>query len=164
MVQYYHEKGCDSLENNVDFNVMKMTLDDVSAVSELENECFSAPWSEKSLSESLQNGNSVFLCAKKGGKTVGYIGTSVVLDEAYVSDIAVSKSERRKGIGEKLLAECEKICREMNCSFLSLEVRKSNFAAIALYEKCGFDLVGERKNFYSEPRENALIMTKYFKD
>ncbi|MDO4380339.1 MAG: ribosomal protein S18-alanine N-acetyltransferase [Clostridia bacterium] len=152
------------MKNNVDFTVVKMTLDDVSAVAELEKECFSAPWSEASLSESLLNGNSVFLCAKEGKKTVGYIGTSVVFDEAYVSDIAVSKSERRKGVGEKLLVECEKICREKNCSFLSLEVRKSNFAAIALYEKCGFVLVGERKNFYSEPRENALIMTKYFKD
>lgn len=143
-------------------SILKMTKDDVHAVALLEKECFSSPWSETSLLESLENEASVFLCAKTDGKIVGYIGTSVVLDEAYVSDIAVAKNERRKGIGEKLLEECEKICREKGCSFLSLEVRKSNEAAKALYEKRGFCVLGERKNFYSDPRENALIMTKYF--
>ncbi len=145
-------------------SILKMTKKDVHAVAQLEKECFSSPWSETSLVESLENENSVFLCAKTDGKIVGYIGASFVLDEAYISDIAVTKEKRRKGIGEKLLEECEKACRENGCSFLSLEVRKSNEAAKALYEKRGFSVLGERKNFYSEPRENALIMTKYFKE
>ena len=145
-------------------SILKITKEDVQAVALLEKECFSSPWSETSLLESLENETSVFLCAKTDGKIVGYIGASVVLDEAYVSDIAVAKNERRKGIGEKLLEECEKICREKGCSFLSLEVRKSNEAAKALYEKRAFCVLGERKNFYSDPRENALIMTKYFKE
>ncbi len=150
------------MKNALNPTVSAMTKEDVPAAAKLEKECFSSPWSEKSLLESLENKNSVFLCAKLGEVFVGYIGASTVLDEAYVSDIAVSKEERRKGIGGKLLEECEKICRKKGCSFLSLEVRKSNKAATALYEKHGFCILGERKNFYSEPRENALIMTKYF--
>ncbi len=143
--------------------VSKMTKSDVLSVAALEKECFSSPWSEKSLLESLENIGSVFLCAKAGGKIVGYIGASVVLDEAYVSDLAVSKPARRRGIGSALLLECENLCCGMYCSFLSLEVRKSNSAAISLYLKAGFSAVGERKNFYSSPRENAVIMTKFFK-
>lgn len=152
------------MKNDLDLILLAMTENDVPAVASLEKECFSSPWSEASLFESLNNEGSIFLCAKIKEKIVGYIGASVVLDEAYVSDVAVSKNERRRGIGEKLLEECEKICREKGCSFLSLEVRKSNKAAISLYEKCGFVVLGERKNFYSDPRENALIMTKYFKE
>ena len=143
--------------------VSKMTKSDVPFVAALDKECFSSPWSEKSLLESLENAGSVFLCAKTGGKIVGYIGASVVLDEAYVSDLAVSRTARRRGVGSALLLECENLCRGIDCSFLSLEVRKSNEAAIALYLKAGFAAVGERKNFYSSPRENAVIMTKFFK-
>lgn len=139
-----------------------MTENDVPAVAFLERECFSSPWSEKSLRESLENEGAVFLCAREGGILLGYIGASVVLDEAYVSDLAVSKAARQKGVGTKLLSCCERLCRERGCSFLSLEVRKSNAAAVALYQKAGFASVGERKNFYSSPRENAIIMTKYF--
>lgn len=156
-----HGKGNDRVNG---ISVLKMKNEDVHAVALLEGECFSSPWSETSLLESLENEGSIFLCAKSNEKIVGYIGASVVLDEAYVSDIAVAKSERRKGIGKKLLEECEKLCRKKGASFLSLEVRKSNEAARALYEKRGFCVLGERKNFYSDPRENALVMTKYFKE
>lgn len=139
-----------------------MTENDVPAVAFLERECFSSPWSEKSLRESLKNEGAVFLCAMEDGNLLGYIGASVVLDEAYVSDLAVSKAARRKGVGTELLSCCERLCRERGSSFLSLEVRKSNAAAVALYQKAGFASVGERKNFYSSPREDAIIMTKYF--
>ncbi len=144
--------------------ILPMTEVDVAAVSKLEKECFSSPWSETSLSESLALPGSVFLCARRGDTVVGYIGASTVLDEAYVSDIAVSVNERRKGIGKRLLTECERICKENGCAFLSLEVRKSNLPAISLYENCGYISFGERKNFYTYPRENAIIMTKNFKD
>lgn len=150
------------MEQKRQITVSKMTENDVPAVAFLERECFSSPWSEKSLRESLENEGAVFLCAREGGILLGYIGASVVLDEAYVSDLAVSKAARQKGVGTKLLSCCERLCRERGCSFLSLEVRKSNAAAVALYQKAGFASVGERKNFYSSPRENAIIMTKYF--
>ena len=150
------------MEQKPQIVISKMTENDVPFVALLEKECFSSPWSERSLLESLENEGSVFLCASIGRKIIGYIGATVVLDEAYVSDLAVSKDMRRKGAGTALLSGCEKLCRERGCSFLSLEVRKSNGAAVALYRKEGFQPVGERKNFYSAPCENAVIMTKYF--
>lgn len=142
--------------------ILKLESGDVSAVAELERECFSTPWSEKALLESISDESAVFLKAVFCGEIVGYIGSNVICGEGYVTNVAVTKSRRRKGFAEKLLSECERLCREKGAEFLSLEVRKSNSPAIALYEKCGYSVCGERKNFYSEPRENGLIMTKYF--
>lgn len=143
------------------FNIFKMEKADIPSVAALEKECFSAPWSEKALLDALQNEVSLFLVAKEKGTVVGYIGISVILDEAYVSNIAVTSRARRKGVGAALLGEAERLCRKRNCSFLSLEVRESNSPAISLYEKQGFSVCGKRKNFYADPREDALIMTKF---
>lgn len=144
-----------------DFGIYKMKKTDVAAVAELERECFSSPWSEKALLDALESEVSLFLAAKTDAKTIGYIGVSAILDEAYVSNIAVTKSARRNGVGKALLNEAEKLCRERGCSFLSLEVRESNLPAVSLYERCGFSVCGKRKNFYTNPREDALIMTKF---
>lgn len=142
--------------------ISKLTAEDVPAVAALERECFSLPWSERSLFESLAEASSVFLKAVFCGELVGYIGANVICGEGYVTNVAVTKNQRRKGNAERLLLECERLCRERGAQFLSLEVRKSNLPAVSLYEKCGYSVCGERRNFYSEPREDALIMTKYF--
>ena len=92
------------MEQKPQIVISKMTESDVPFVALLEKECFSSPWSERSLLESLENEGSVFLCASIGGKIIGYIGATVVLDEAYVSDLAVSKDMRRKGAGTALLS------------------------------------------------------------
>ncbi len=138
-----------------------MTKEDIPFIAELEKECFSAPWSEKALEEELLNENAVFFTAKKSGRAVGYMGMHCVLDECYIANVAVSKDERRQGIGRLLLRYAEERAREKGCSFISLEVRVSNEGAIGLYASEGYERVGERKNFYSAPTENALIMTKY---
>lgn len=150
------------MEKEFDIVVSKMTAKDVPFVALIEKECFSTPWSENSLLESLETEGSLFLCARLNGNIIGYIGATIVLDEAYVSNIAVTENMRRMGAATQLLCECESICREKGCAFLTLEVRKSNSGAVALYQKKGFHIVGERKNFYSDPCENALLMTKYF--
>lgn len=137
-----------------------MIKEDIPFIAELERECFSSPWSEKGLEEELTNEKAVFFTAKADGRTVGYMGMHCVLDECYVANVAVSKAERRKGIGRLLLRYAEEKARERDCSFISLEVRVSNRPAIALYESEGYEKMGERKNFYSSPTENALIMTK----
>ena len=137
-----------------------MLKEDIPFIAELERECFSSPWTEKGLEEEITNENAVFFTAKCNGILVGYMGMHCVLDECYVANVAVSESERRKGIGRLLLRYAEAKARERSCSFISLEVRVSNCAAIALYENEGYEKAGERKNFYSSPTENALIMTK----
>lgn len=137
-----------------------MTKEDIPFIAELERECFSSPWTEKGLEEELSNKNAVFFTAATEDGLVGYMGMHCVLDECYIANVAVSEKERRKGIGRLLLRYAEERARERKCSFISLEVRMSNCSAIALYESEGYERVGERKNFYSSPVENALIMTK----
>lgn len=143
-------------------NISQMTQADIEGVSELEKECFSKPWSYDAVKAELENESAHFFIYKKGGQVCGYIGMHIVLDECYIANVAVGKSYRRSGIGQALVQKAISEAQKNNCSFISLEVRKSNSAAITLYEKCGFSAAGERKNFYSEPTENALIMTKYF--
>lgn len=140
--------------------ITPMKSEDVSAVAEIERECFSEPWSEKGLSDELTNENAVFFVAKILDETVGYMGMHTVLDECYVANVAVRANCRRKGIGRKLLRYAEKKARERSCSFISLEVRASNESAIGLYSSESYEKMGERKDFYSDPKENALIMTK----
>ncbi len=148
----------------MDILLQPMNKDDIASVAALERECFSSPWTEKGLEEELSNENAVFFTAKKEGRVVGYMGMHCVLDECYIANVAVSCTERRKGIGRLLLRYAEKKVREKACSFISLEVRVSNSSAIGLYESEGYEGVGERKNFYSFPTENALIMTKILKE
>lgn len=157
-------EALDSLVNSGFFFetvVSRADESDITAIAELEKECFSAPWSEKTLTEAMNNG-TVFFVAKNGGKTVGYVGISCILDEGYITNVAVTENMRKKGIGTALLNRVFSHCRDNGLSFVSLEVRESNKNAISLYEKTGFKPEGKRKNFYDNPKEDALILTKRF--
>lgn len=147
----------------MDVLLQPMTKEDIPFIAELEKECFSSPWTEKGIEEELTNENAVFFTAKRHGKTVGYMGMHCVLDECYIANVAVSTAERRQGIGRLLLRYAEERAKERDCSFISLEVRVSNEGAVSLYSGEGYEKMGERKNFYSAPTENALIMTKFLK-
>ena len=131
-------------------------------VAELETICFSSPWSPAALGEELSNEQAHFLTAACDGEVVGYIGVQEICGEGYITNVAVFPAYRRQGIAEKLIHSAIDGAKKRNCSFLSLEVRKSNAAAISLYNKCGFQTVGERKNFYADPTEDAAIMTINF--
>lgn len=142
--------------------ICAMDISHIGAIELIEKECFSAPWTRDGIESELSNKNARFFVADCKGEIAGYLGMHIVLDECYIANIAVREKYRRKGIGNKLLAAGEKKAKEENCAFISLEVRVSNEKAIALYKKRGYNEIGERKNFYSDPVENALIMTKYF--
>ena len=144
--------------------ISPITEDDIAEIAEIEKECFSTPWSEDALRSELSNDGAVFLKAVTDGEISGYIGMHTVLDECYIANIAVKNKFRRRGIGEAILDSAEKEALNKNCSFISLEVRVSNAPAISLYEKRGYISQGQRKNFYSNPTENALIMTKTFSE
>lgn len=143
------------------FKISPMIKQDTYSVAEIEKECFSEPWSQTALENELSNESAMFFVAKNSDGVFGYIGMHTVLDECYIANIAVGEKYRRRKVAEKLLIYSIEKVRERNCSFISLEVRVSNAPAIALYEKMGFVALGERKDFYSKPKENALIMTKY---
>ena len=100
------------------------------------------------------------LAAVLGEEVVGFAGMQQVLDEGYITNIAVAESCRRKGLGRAMLGALIDHCRESGASFLTLEVRQSNAPAIALYESMGFLPEGRRKNFYRQPTEDAILMTK----
>lgn len=144
----------------IDFSLM--TFKEIPEVAKLEEKCFSSPWSEKALAESLQNESSYFVCAKSGEKVAGYSGMYYICDEGYVFNIAVDENFRKMKIGTNLLKHLTDFSKSKNLKFLSLEVRQSNIAAINLYEKLGFKNLGIRKNFYEFPKEHAVIMTLYF--
>ncbi len=134
----------------------------VKGVAEIEKECFSAPWNEENIRAELDNDTAHFLIAASGEKIIGYIGVHEIAGEAYIANIAVSEKYRRQGIAEKLLTEAENGAKMRKNEFISLEVRKSNAAAISLYTKRGYKKAGERKNFYTNPAEDAEIMTLTF--
>lgn len=144
--------------------ITDMKQSHVDAVERLEKECFSRPWTRQGLEEELENGNAHFLVACADGETVGYIGIIECFESCEITNVAVTEKFRRSGVAAALITQAEKGARERKREFITLEVRPSNTAALSLYSKLGFMQQGRRKNFYSEPVEDALIMTKFFKD
>lgn len=145
-----------------DYIIRKMTADDVSDVAEIEKECFSSPWTHQGLLSETENPSAEFFVLEENGTVAAYMGMHIILDECYIANVAVRGCMRKKGYGQRLVENAVNVAKSKNCFFITLEVRVSNTPAIALYEKCGFDKVGQRKDFYCAPKENALIMTKYF--
>ena len=142
---------------------MRITLMEsahVSQVAQLEKLCFSAPWSENSISSELTNPLSCWLVALDGDRVAGYVGSQTVLDESDMMNIAVDPQYRRQGIAQALVEELVKCLARKGSRCLTLEVRASNAGAIALYGKLGFIQVGLRKNYYRNPREDAMILRK----
>ena len=140
--------------------IVRMNESHVAAVAELEKICFSDPWSEKSVASELNNKLALWLVAEEEGRVAGYIGSQTCGDESDVMNVAVHPDFRRRGIAEALVKDLVDQLKAIGSRCLTLEVRASNAPAIALYEKMGFVEVGRRKNYYRNPREDALIMRK----
>lgn len=146
----------------VHYQIVPMDRSHLESIAALERQCFSSPWSVPMLEEELFNPQASFLVAEDdSGQVLGYAGLQVVLDEGYIANVAVDPKWRRQGLAGELL---EVYCRfgQEHLAFLTLEVRSSNEAAIALYLKHGFAQVGRRKDYYQNPKEDALIMTREF--
>ena len=140
--------------------IRKMTDAHISQVAELEKLCFSDPWSEKSVASELTNPLSLWLVALDGDRVAGYVGSQSVLGESDMMNVAVHPDYRRQGIAENLITHLIQELKNRGSHALMLEVRASNAPAIALYEKLGFRQVGLRKNYYRNPKEDALILRK----
>ena len=142
-------------------NILELKNEDVLMVAEIEKECFSKPWSEEAIKTAINDDLSHFIVAKIGNEVVGYGGMYSVMGEGYIYNIAVKRKYRKFGIGTNIVNELVNYSKIKSLNFLSLEVRKSNTPAINLYSNCGFEKVGNRKNFYTNPLEDAIIMTKF---
>ena len=144
--------------------IVPMAAEHLDRREQLERMCFTRPWSKKMMAEELDNQCAAFLVAvePETEKAVGYAGLLVVADEGYITNVAVDPSCRRQGVAAQLLQVFDNFAKGNHLAFLTLEVRPSNAAAIALYEGFGFREVGRRRNYYDLPKEDALILTKYY--
>lgn len=148
------------MEQSMKVQIVPMNGDHLDEVAELERVCFPDPWSRNMLKEELENDLAAFLVALDGqGAVAGYAGLQVVLDEGYILNVAVRPDCRRQGVAGQLLQVFLDFAKGNRLAFLTLEVRASNYPAIALYGSRGFRGVGRRKNYYEHPKEDAVIMT-----
>ena len=142
-----------------DIIIRKATAEDVPAIAGIEKTSIPQPWSEAAFADALTQENAVTLVAEIYGAIAGFITGVFLFDNADIYSVATAEQHRQKGIGGKLLqAFFDTLPTEVET--VGLEVRESNSAAITLYEKHGFERVGLRKNFYEQPRENAVLYTK----
>ena len=132
----------------------------VSQIAELEKLCFQDPWSERSIASELENKLSLWLVALDNQKVVGYVGSQTVLGETDMMNIAVHPDYRRQGVANQLILCLIARLTERGSHSLMLEVRVSNKPAISVYHHLGFVEVGVRKNYYRNPKEDALILRK----
>lgn len=141
-------------------NIVPMNEHHVPQIALLERECFADPWSEQSIASELHNPLSLWLVAQEGQTLLGYVGSQTCQDETDMMNIAVSPASRRQGVARALIEALVSALRERGSKQLTLEVRASNGPARQLYESLGFLQVGLRKNYYRNPKEDALILRK----
>lgn len=138
--------------------IRTMKAGDAEAVSRLFAQCFADPWSYAAVREMFTTEGYCNLIAFRGEEICGYVGIKAVLDEADIVNVAVSPVCRRQGIGRKLIHALLEVAKEKNIAHIFLEVREHNEAAIGLYEEAGFSRIGIRKNYYTNPKEHAILM------
>ncbi len=139
-----------------------MQQEHIDAVAALETACFSTPWSAAALEEELTNPHAVFLVAVEGDGILGYVGMHHLVDEGFVTNVAVSPTARRRGVARTLLAHLAAYGRAHALYRITLEVRVGNLPARTLYETQGYTLDGIRPGFYRAPAEDAAIYSLYF--
>lgn len=142
--------------------IVPMGQEHLDALVEIDALCFSDPWSREGLRAELFSDTAVFAAAQRDGETVGCAGMHCVCGECYIDKVCVHPSCRRMGTARALVRYLMDYAVNHNAEFITLEVRPSNAAAIALYSGLGFLPVGVRKKFYTDPKEDALLMTKTF--
>ena len=140
--------------------INKMNESHVLQIAELEKLCFNDPWSANSIASELDNRLSLWLVAVEDDKVIGYVGSQTVLGETDMMNIAIHPDWRKQRIGTELILALIQELSERGSHSLMLEVRASNEPAKSLYGKLGFEVVGVRKNYYRNPREDALILRK----
>ena len=140
-----------------------MSIDDIKNVVNVENDCFTTPWSKDSfLREITENEVALYLVAKIENVAVGYIGVWRIQNEGHITNVAVLPEYRGQHIGDMLMDELEKKALELEMIGITLEVRISNYGAQKLYTKHGYKPEGFRKKYYTDTNEDAVIMWKYF--
>ena len=140
--------------------VRRMTKEDCAAVAAIEAVSFSMPWSLRAFTDTVEKENFRYFVAEEDGEILGYCGFLFVLDEAEIPNVCVKESARKRGVGKEMMSVLLEEARKLGLTVLYLEVRESNQAARRLYESLGCVENGIRKNFYEQPVEHAVLMSK----
>lgn len=148
--------------NNLTIEEMKEN--DIDGVFEVEKNCFEDYWSKDSFKKELSNNLAKYLVAKIDNKVVGYVGIWFVVDEGHITNVAVHEDYRGQKIGDQLIKELVQVCKNNKIISMTLEVRASNVVAQNLYKKYGFKMAGIRKEYYSNNKEDAIIMWNDIKE
>ena len=139
--------------------IRRMTLADLDSVVAIEEATFAHPWTRADYEGELtRNKAARYLVAEENGAVVGFAGAWIIIDESHVTNIAVAEAARRRGIGLAMTRALLQYLSNLGAAYATLEVRESNLAARAMYEKLGFFKVGRRKRYYEDNGEDALIM------
>ncbi|MGE5418025.1 MAG: ribosomal protein S18-alanine N-acetyltransferase [Acidobacteriota bacterium] len=144
----------------MEIKIRDMKYKDLDQILSIENVSFPIPWSRDSYAGELKNPFATYMVAEEGFVIVGYAGVWCVFDEAHITNVAVHPQRRGRQLGELLLMKLEEVARARGTKRITLEVRPSNVAALALYARYGFAQIGVRKGYYSDNNEDALIMAK----
>ncbi|MBR5868546.1 MAG: ribosomal protein S18-alanine N-acetyltransferase [Clostridia bacterium] len=144
-------------------DIRPMNADMAKAASDLEGLCFHTPTSPTMMWEELTKPEGIYFGAFDGQTLVGYVGMQSVLDEGYIMNLCVNPDYRRRGIARQLMDALLKGAEKAELAFVTLEVRESNVPAISLYKSLSFEEVGLRKNYYQNPTEHALLLTRFYK-
>ncbi len=142
-----------------DLIVRRAEEKDVDRIAELEIECFTTPWTRESVYQDVvENPRALYLVAEIDNIVIGYAGIWSIVDEGHITNVAVDPRFRKHHVGSAIIAVLLEVTEKAGIERHTLEVRRSNEAAIRLYEKYGFKVCGERKGYYEDTREDALIM------
>lgn len=142
-----------------EYRIEPIAAEHLRGVARLEELCFAQPWSERSLELLLTDAATGFVCLLDG-HVVAYGGMLLAPDEGQITNIAVDPDHRRRGLGVLLMDRLEAEAKARGLLQIALEVRVSNEAAITLYKRTGYAVAGRRPNFYTSPREDALVMLR----
>lgn len=141
--------------------ITPMNKKHIDGILEIERDCFAIPWSRRAFEEELDNKLAIYVVAEEDNKVIGYGGMWHVVTEGHITNIAVHRDYRRRGVGDAVVKALIEIAQEKEMIGLTLEVRKNNTAAQSLYKKNGFRLEGIRPEYYEDNKDDALIMWKY---
>lgn len=139
----------------------EMLIDDLEQVMEIERELFHVPWTREGFFTFLTREDAMFLVVEEKEQILGYCGLLMVLDEGDITNVAVRRDRQKEGIGNFLMESLIRLAAERGVTTIHLEVRIGNGRAIRLYERNGFTRDGIRKGYYSDPIEDALLMTRH---
>ncbi len=138
----------------------EMLVEDLDQVMEIENDLISPPWTREGFFTFLLKDENMFFVVEEKGQILGYCSMQTVLDEGDILNVAVTRDRQKEGIGYFLVDSMLMLAAARGIHIVHLEVRESNGSARRLYQRLGFKEDGFRKNYYTEPVENAVLMTK----